>query len=403
MAYTITETSIIIGCDVGKTFHQLHVMRPNFEVVHRRKVANNNRQISDALGHAASLGDAVLVVDQKASFAALLRLCAAQHGIAVLYVTGLQARRASDLTPGKAKTDRIDAQVIAEFGRTHAHRLPTIELASELETQLRLLTGHDEDLRCDLNRTINRIRDLLTQYAPALEQALGRRVNAKGVLAALAKWGNPQALARARHATITVTIAEHNPRLADRTATTIRAAARQTQTQPGIDTAGELISYLADHAASLNTRRDNIGRELTALAETHDDYQLLISIPGMGPKTTVRFIAEIGNISKFPTGGHLASYAGLAPINRQSGTGLNTVSKDRSGNHRLKNALFLSAFVASRYDNGAAGHYERQRNKGKRHNAAVIAVARKRCDLIHAILTKRQAYQASEHTQPIAA
>ena len=344
-----------------------------------------------------------MVVDQKASFAALLRLCAAEHDIAVLYVTGLQARRASDLTPGKAKTDRIDAQVIAEFGRTHAHRLPTIQMPAELETQLRLLTGHDEDLRCDFNRTINRLRDLLTQHAPALEQVLGRRIIATGVLAVFERWGNPQTLTRARHATIAATIAEHNPRLADRTATAIKTAARETQPQPGSETAGELIAHLAEHAATLITRRATIARQLTVLAETHDDYELLISIPGMGPKTVVRFIAEVGDINKFPTGGHLASYAGLAPVNRQSGTGLNTVSKDRSGNHRLKNALFLSAFVASRYDTQAAAHYQRQKAAGKRHNAAVIAVARKRCDLIHAILTNREHYRSSSQICPKAA
>lgn len=180
MPHKITPDTVIIGCDVGKTFHQLHYMDPDFGVLGRRKIGNDRVQIVAAFEHTKTLGEPVLVVDQTSSFAALLRVVAAEHAIPVLYVTGLQARRASDLTPGRAKTDRIDAQVIAEFGRTHAHRFPTIQLPTELEAQLRLLVGHDEDLRCDLNRTTNRIRNLLTQYSPALEQALGRRVGVLG-------------------------------------------------------------------------------------------------------------------------------------------------------------------------------------------------------------------------------
>ena len=113
----------------------------------------------------------------------------------------------------------------------------------------------------------------------------------------------------------------------------------------------------------------------------------------MGPKTTPRTMAEIGDISRFPTPGHLASYSGLAPINKQSGSALHTVHRNQAGNHRLKNALFLAAFVATRSDPRAAACYQQQRNKGKHHNAAIIAVARKRCDIIWAILTTQTPYK----------
>ncbi len=163
------------------------------------------------------------------------------------------------------------------------------------------------------------------------------------------------------------------------------------------------ISSLAGHAIELVGRRKLVGDQLAVLAEAHPDYELLVSIPGMGPKTAVRFVAEIGDITKFPSGGHLASYAGLAPVNRQSGTGLNSVRKDRAGNHRLKNALFLSAFVAARFEPAAKRHYDRQRANGKRHNAAVVGVARKRCDLIWSMLTHRTMYVSPVEIVAVAA
>ena len=394
MGQTITTETVVVGCDVGKTHHQLHAIDAAMATVGRRRIKNTTTEVARSTQWMTGLGDdVVLVLDQKASSASLLRHEADAVGVPVLYVTGLQARRATDLTPGRAKTDRIDAEVLASFGRTHGHRLPVLEPDSELNTTMRLLLGRDEDLRCDFNRIINRLRDLLTKYCPDLEQVLGRRISTKGVLAVFARWGNPTAISRARTASITDVIAQHNPRLAARTAGLIRTAAKTTLTTAGVDVGGEIIAKLATDALRVTSERDIIGARLAELATGHDDYELLLSIPGMGPKTAVRFIAEVGDITRFPTGGHLASYAGLAPVNRQSGTGLNTVNKDRAGNHRLKNALFLSAFVASRHDPSAAAFYDRQRSRGKHHNAATICVARKRCDIIWAILTNRTPYQ----------
>jgi len=241
----------------------------------------------------------------------------------------------------------------------------------------------------------------LTQYCPDLEQALGRRLSVKGVLSVFARWGNPAELARARAATIAKTIAEHNPRMAAKVAEIVKDATGQTMDTAGLGTAGRLISQLAVDALRVTTERDEIQGELSVLAVTHPDYELLLSIPEMGAKTVVRFIAEVGDIKRFPTPGHLASYAGLAPVNRQSGTGLNTVSKDRAGNHRLKNALFLAAFVASRHDPTAIEFYQQQRNRGKHHNAATIAIARKRCNIIWAVLTKHQPYNPQQTSQKV--
>ena len=75
--------------------------------------------------------------------------------------------------------------------------------------------------------------------------------------------------------------------------------------------------------------------------------------------------------------GRLAAYAGLAPVDWQSGRSA-TVRKPRGGNHRLKNAMFIAAFVATQHDPDARAYYQRKRSERKRHNAAVICVARRR-------------------------
>ncbi|MBD4540346.1 transposase, partial [Xanthomonas citri pv. citri] len=83
--------------------------------------------------------------------------------------------------------------------------------------------------------------------------------------------------------------------------------------------------------------------------------------------------------------GHLASYAGIAPVTRRSGTSIRGEHVARGGNKRLKRALFLSAF-ASLSRPPSRAYYDRKRAQGKRHNQALIALARRRTDVLYAML-----------------
>ena len=65
---------------------------------------------------------------------------------------------------------------------------------------------------------------------------------------------------------------------------------------------------------------------------------------GFGPRTGARTLAEIGDPHRFANPARLAAYAGLAPVNRQSGRTSNT-RRARGGNHRVGNAMFIAAFV----------------------------------------------------------
>ena len=106
-------------------------------------------------------------------------------------------------------------------------------------------------------------------------------------------------------------------------------------------------------------------------------------------------LAEIGDISRFANGSRLASYAGLAPVTRQSGSSIRGQTRSRRGNHRLKNAMYLSAFASLR-DPVSRAFYDRKRAEGKKHTAAVICLARRRCDVILAMLRSREPYRTEE-------
>src|SRR5690606_33502309 len=107
--------------------------------------------------------------------------------------------------------------------------------------------------------------------------------------------------------------------------------------------------------------------------------------------------------ARFPNGGRLAAYAGLAPVDRRSGRSINTATPARNGNHRLKNPLFLPALIAARHDPIARGYYQRKRAEGKDHTAAITCLARKRCDLILAMLKHATPSDPARHQPPLAA
>src|SRR5664279_6251031 len=115
-------------------------------------------------------------------------------------------------------------------------------------------------------------------------------------------------------------------------------------------------------------------------------------MPGVGSRTAVKILTIVGDGSAFPTAGHLAAYAGLAPVTRKSGTSIKGESRSHRGNRALKSALFLSAF-ASLSDPTSRAYYDRKRAEGKRHNAAVICLARRRVDVLFAMLRDGVTYQ----------
>jgi len=89
-------------------------------------------------------------------------------------------------------------------------------------------------------------------------------------------------------------------------------------------------------------------------------------MPGLGVRTALKILTIVGDGAAFPPAGHLAAYAGLAPVTRRSGSSFKGETRSQRGNHALKSALFLSAF-ASLADPTSRAYYDRKHAQGKRH------------------------------------
>ena len=406
---TPDEVDVWIGLDVGKEDHFADVLDDDGESLFARSVANDEADLVAAIERAGEHGTPGLVIDQPGSIAQLAIAVANRHEVPVAYVPGLVMRRAADLYPGESKTDRRDAFVIADTGRTRRRSVHWLDTGNdELLDQLRVLNGFDIDLAADLTRLTNRLRDSLVSVSPALERAVGSRLHQAGVRDLLAKFPTPTALRAAGRARITTAVKKRSPRVATKVVDAVMAALdAQSVTMPAETAVGRVIAELALELDRIHTRRDALAAEIEEVFLAHPFGQVLVTLPGIGPRTGARILAEIGDGTRFANGSKLASYAGLAPVTRQSGTSIRGESQSRRGNHRLKNAMFLAAFASLRSAESKA-FYDRKRAEGKKHNAAVICLARRRCDVILAMLRNLEPYRepatpASDETTPIAA
>jgi transposase len=102
----------------------------------------------------------------------------------------------------------------------------------------------------------------------------------------------------------------------------------------------------------------------------------------------------VGDGSRFPTAAHLASYAGLAPVTRQSGSSIGSQRAPRRGNLQVRQIFFFAAVASLVHDPQSRRYYDRKRAEGKRATAALLCLARRKANLLHAMLRNGSLYRA---------
>ncbi|ROO60670.1 transposase IS116/IS110/IS902 family protein [Micromonospora sp. Llam0] len=391
---------VFIGLDVGKEGHHAVALNRDGKRLHDATLPNTEAGLRKLFDKLARHGRILAVVDQPASIGALPVAVARACGHQVAYLPGLVMRRLADLHPGTAKTDARDAYVIADAARTLPHTLRRVDTGDEALAELEVMVGYDDDLAGEVTRVGNRIRGLLTQIHPPLERVLGPKLQHPAVLEAISRCGGPTGLRRAGRAKLTEIVKARAPRMGARLVEQIFTALdAQTVVVPGTTAAETVLPRLADSLRDLLRQRDQVAEQVEGMLDAHPLAPVLTSMPGIGVRTAARILLEVGDGSSFPTAGHLAAYAGLAPVTRRSGTSIRGEHPPKGGNKQLKRAFFLSAFAALA-DPLSRAYYDRKRAEGKKHNAALICLARRRVDVLHAMLRTQRPYQPTPADEP---
>ncbi len=374
-----------VGVDAGKGFHWAVVLGAEGKILLSRRVDNDEVDIRALLEEVRSLGlELTWATDQPGGTAALLLALLWEQGERAFYVPGMAVDRARDAHRGESKTDARDARLIAEQARMRRD-LSGLVPGEEALAELGLLVAHRRDLVVARTRAVTRLRETLLALFPGLERILD--LNHKGALELVCRYQAPGAVRRSGRKRIEAYLKARGVRGAASLAEKAIAAAKgQSVRLPAEGVAAGIVSDLASEALALGERIARADGELERRFFDHPNAEILASFPGVGPLLGAEFLVAVGDLCAFESADHLAAYAGLVPASRDSGKRTGNHRRMRGGNRLLKKVLYQSAFSSLRTTPASRAFYDRKRAEGKRHTQALIALARRRVNVLWAML-----------------
>ena len=283
--------------------------------------------------------------------------------------------------PGR-KTDVKDAQWIAELLQ-HGLLRPSF-IPARPQRELRELTRYRRSLVQERSRVANRIQKLLEganiKLSSVATDVLG--VSGRAMLEALAAGEtDPKALADLAQG-----------RLREKLDPLEEALRGQVQDHQRF----MLASHLR-HLGNLDSEIERLDEEVARRLGPFEEIVAAVdTIPGVGRRTAEVIMAEVGTeVSRFPTSGHLASWAGVCPGNNQSGDHRKR-APTKKGNHWLKSGLVEAAKAAARTKTYLGAQYHRlARRIGA--NRAAMAVAHTIAVIIHHVIRKGRPFEDLGH------
>jgi transposase len=321
-------------------------------------------------------------------------------GYRVLVLNPLQTRRYRDVLRRKAKTDDIDAHVIAGLIRSGAAQASYVpdEHIQSLRELARLRARLMDDWQDYLRQLIAQLEVVLPEHRTALGDL--RSARARGILA---QFPTAQHLAQASPRAIRRAAEDAGTRgftLDD--AIAVRDAARQSLYSGKAAAArAQVVRTLVNQLDRLSTAIDEVDRAATALLPPSEpgtgpsDADLLQTIPGIGPHTAATLLGELGAPMRFTDAPALVAYVGFYPVITESGQRVGTPRLSAVGSRIARRALYLAAVNAVRRSAEWRTIYLRKRAQGKSAKQALIVVAVKLLHTLYAMLKHRRPYNPS--------
>jgi transposase len=381
------------GTDIGKTHHHTVVLDAEGKRLLSRRVLNDEPELLVLLADVLAIDeDVVWAVDVADGMAALWINLLLNHGQQLVYIPGLAVNRAAAGYRGTGKTDAKDATVIADQARMRRD-LTALRPDDEHAIELRVLTGRRADINADRTRRINRLRGQLSGIFPALERALD--LGNTGPLILLTGYQTPSALRRTGRKRLETWLRNRKVRSPEALATAaLEAADRQHTALPGEKITAQVIHTLAKEVIGLNEQLAEIDKLIAARFQEHELAEVISSMPGIGPLLGAEFLAATaGDMNRYGSPDRLASLAGVAPVPRDSGSVRGNLHRPRRYHRGLQGVFYTSALISIRNCEASRRFYERKRAEGKRHIQAVLALARRRVNVLWALIRDGRSYR----------
>ena len=296
-----------------------------------------------------------------------------------------------------AKTDIIDAYLLAKTGRADLADLRRLTPDSEQVAELKLLTRDQDGLIQMQTRLVNQLTACLKAYYPVALDLFGK-LQQKSTLLFLQTYPTPQAAQAASCEQIQQVLQACRHPQAKAVASAIVEQVHQPALQADavtIRTKSRLTLALVSQLLPLIEQIAHYDKEIDTLFLTHEDHEIFESLPRAGKRLAPRLLAEIGDDrERYQDASSLQALAGTSPVLFQSG--MYSKAHRRLGCIKpLRNALHQFAWQTTQSEPWAKQYYERKRAEGKSHTVAVRALANVWLRIIFAIWSRHSTYETA--------
>jgi len=289
----------------------------------------------------------------------------------------------------KTKTDKKDAFVIAQFLLLNRDSLSQTLLASKI-SDLRDLSRQRESLVDQMSSIKSEIKRLLTMTFPELEHISG--IFTKSMLRLLCQYPSAASMKQAKRSKIAkILIPGSYGKQTDASVGRILKAA-----QGSIGTSSATKEIILKQKASLLIQLAEHLQELTDIlielcrGKIQDEMEILTSMKGIGEKSAVNFLIEVGgDMKQFETHKKVIAMAGLDPALYQSGKIDRKGKISKRGNRHLRRVIWLMTTKVIQFNERFKQYYLKRIKEGLPYKKAVLATAHKLIRVIFAMLTNK--------------
>jgi transposase len=333
-----------------------------------------------------------------------------EHGFHVFAINPKQLDRFRDRhTVAGAKDDRRDAYVLADSLRTDLALFKPLRIDDPVILRVRELSRLDDDLVQDHTRLLHQFRAQLARYYPQL-LALSASADEVWLWEFFEMAPLPELGAKLTASRVDKLLRRH--RIRRLSAEQVRAAlhAQGFTLAPGAaEAAAEHALIIVPRLRLVHQQRAELARRIQSVLDElaasdsdsnqQRDVTLLLSLPGIGRVVAATLLSEASQPLADRDYHALRSYAGIAPVTRQSGKKRSVVMR-QACNGRMRHALYHWARVNTQLDPRSHEQYRRLREAGHSHGRALRGVADRLLAVLVAILNTGVPYDKSLRTLP---
>jgi transposase len=381
-----------IGIDIGSAKHAIAIVDENGEVRLKPRLFNADQtgyeELFELLG---APEDAVVAMEATGHYWQNIYIELASREFAVVLINPFRTRRYAEEELVRAKTDKIDAGLIARFAAQK--RVTGERVKKEVQLALRELVSLRDRLQQDLDdrgRQLHRALDLSFPES----KSLFKSITSLKTTSILKKYPGGTPLAEAKLKELSELVYDGRHCVGEELASALIELAKITVGRHQGGPYSQQIIYYCEDIQTLHKRLKDLEREIEKCLEGQQLPTLLMSIPGIGSLSVARILAMVDDPSNFASGNALASYVGVAPQVKHSGKWTpNRAAAGTMSNSRLRAKLWSPTIVGTRHNPLLKQYYERLLDKGKPKKVAIIACMRKLLLLIYSVAKNRKPFE----------